>query len=243
MSARPRFFHATSLLFVTLVAGCLDFQDPEIPDLDAPAVAQAAVRAFDIGLLQIDGSVQPGRDSTGFQRVLQSPFIQVNEILVQPVSLGERGRRNYSATFQIPPRATAGPYRITLPAVRDVGPLPTVQWNGLLRLDPDTILAPRGGDIVLHMDTLDAPSTPAPTRQWFLDIRSGFRAFRISSDGLPPLTLRIPAEWIPVTLDPRATISMIYFQTGQVRSASGEYIGSLTVDVRLSWNVRFTDVP
>ena len=241
MSARSRLLHATSLICVLAFSACLDFQEPAIPDLDAPAVAQIAVRTFDNGVLQVDGSLQPGRDSTGFQRVLQSPFVHVNELLVQPVALGDRGQRNYSLTIPAPPRNTGGPYRILLPDVRDAGTMPLVQWNGLLKLDPDTIIAPRGGDIVLHMDTIAAPSSPAPFRQWFLDIRAGFRTFRISSDGLPPLTLRIPAEWVPLSTDPRATVSLIYFQTGQVRSSTNDYIANLTLDVRLSWNVRFTE--
>lgn len=244
MSARIRSL-ATSLLPALLLTACLDFQEPEIPDRAAPAVVQAAVRAFDAGLLQVDGSLQPGRDSTGFQRVVQSPFIQANNFLVLPSSLGERGQRNYSQTFATAPRMTGGPFRITLPDVRDAGTMPTVLWNGLLRVDPDTIVAARGGDIVLHMDTIASPSTPAPFRQWFLDIRAGVRTFRISSDGLPPLTLRIPAEFIPPSGDPRAFISLIYFQTGQIRSSTQEYIGNVTLDVRLNWIVRFTgaDVP
>jgi hypothetical protein len=118
-----------------------------------------------------------------------------------------------------------------------------VRWNGLLRLDPDTVVAVRGQDIVLRMDTIAALSTPAPFRQWFLDIRTGFRTFRLSSDGLPPLTLRIPADFIPSSTDPLALVSLIYFQTGQVRSATGLYTGSITADIRLNWVIRFTNPP
>jgi len=223
-------------------SACLDFTEPELPQRATATFATLTVRAFDTGSLQIDGSLQPGRDSTGFQRVVQSPFIQVNTIVLQPTSLGERGLRTYGATFPLERNATAGPYTIRLPDVRDLGTIPVVQWNGLLKVDGDTIRAVRGEDIVLRLDTLALPSTPAPFRQWFLDIRSGNRVFRLSSDGLPPLTLRIPAAWVPST-DPRAFMSLIYFQTGQVRTPNGLYAANLTLDTRMNWVVVFSDAP
>src|SRR5690606_37747801 len=105
-------------------------------------------------------------------------------------------------------------------------------------LDPDTIVVRPGDDIVLHMDTADAVSVPEnPNRQWFLDVSAGGQSFRLSSNGLPPLTLRIPAEWVPPPQNNHALVSMVYQQSRQLRSADNRYIANVLLDVRLRWVV------
>ena len=223
-----------------LLSACLDFAEPDIPNRAAVAVLQVNMRAFDAGVFQVDGSLLPGRDTTGFQRVVQSPFILAGGFLVEPRALGERGLRTYSSTFQIARNATAGPFDLVPPDVRDAGTLPPVRLGGLRRVDPDTLFVQPGQDVLLRMDTAAVRSEPAQRfQQWFLDIRSGTRVFRISSDGPPPSTLRIPSDFIPPSPDNRAVVSMIYFQTASVRSETGAYIGNIVLDVRLNWVIVF----
>lgn len=227
-----------------LVAGCLDFEDPMIPNRSAPAVLQANMRVFDEGALQVDGSLSPGRDSIGFLRPVQSPFIIAAGNVIEPRAISPTGTRTYSTIMPIPSRQTLGPFTLQAPNVRDVGQLPDIVWHGLQRLDPDTLVVPAGADIVLRMDTADAVSSPpVPLRQWFLELTTQAGAFRISGNGPPPLTLRIPFEWVPELVANRAFVSMIYYQSAQLRSADNLYIGNVLLDVRLRWVIRFEDEP
>ncbi|CAN5698858.1 hypothetical protein BH23GEM10_BH23GEM10_08570 [soil metagenome] len=231
---------AAAMLFV----GCLDFEDPMIPNRSAPAVLQANMRVFDEGAFQVDGSLSPGRDSTGFRRPVQSPFIIAAGNVIEPRTLSPTGTRTYSTIMPIPRRQTLGPFTLQAPNVRDVGQLPEILWHGLQRLDPDTLVVPAGADIVLRMDTADAVSLPpVPLRQWFLDLSTSAGVFRISGNGLPPLRLRIPFEWVPEMDGNLAFVSMIYYQSAQLRSGDNLYIGNVLLDVRLRWVVRFEDEP
>jgi hypothetical protein len=233
----------TRLLLIGAVlglAGCLDFAEPTIPDRSAAAVLQANMRVFDHGVLQVDGSLSPGRDADGFQRTVPAPFILAAGMLIEPQSIGETGVRSYSTSVPVPPRETLGPFELVAPTVHDVGALPHVTWYGLARLDPDTIVVRPGADIVLHLDTADAvPQPPNPTRQWFLDVTAGGRTFRISATGVPPLLMRIPAEWVPAPQNNHALVTLIYYQSSQLRSPENLYIGNVLLDVRLRWVIRF----
>ncbi|HUF49606.1 MAG TPA: hypothetical protein VMN60_02155 [Longimicrobiales bacterium] len=227
-----------------LLAACLDFADPDIPNKASPAVLQVTMRVFDSGVFQVDGSLLPGRDSAGFQRVVQSPFILAAGILVEPRTLGERGQRSYSHAVVIPRNDTGGPFDMIAPDVRDAGTLPAVRMVGINRVGPDTLVVAPGQDVLLRMDTLPLMSVPSTrSQQWFLDIRSGTRVFRISSDGPPPATLRIPSDFIPPSPDGRAFVGMVYFQTVSVRSETGSYIGNIMLDVRLNWVIDFESAP
>jgi hypothetical protein len=226
-----------------MLAGCVEFAEPVIPDRRAPAVLQANMRVFDAGLLQVDGSLSPGREETGFLRVVESPFIQVGPHTVEPRALGERGLRTYHETFAIPRGETAGPFEMIVPAVRGTGTLPPVRWWGLQRVGPDTLAIPHGADIVLRLDTVPEASVPATRfRQWFIDVRSGGASFRISADGTPPPVLRIPAEWVPAAAaDGRVDVALVYLQSAQLRTPDNTYIASIVLDVRLNWVVLLTD--
>jgi hypothetical protein len=225
-----------------LLAACLDFTDPILPNRATPAVLQVNMRAFDVGQFIVDGTLTPGRDSAGFQRVVQSPFMMAGGFVVEPKTLGERGLRTYSSSFAIPRGATGGPFELIPPDVRDAGALPPVSIVGLRRTDPDTIFVEPGSDVLLHMDTVPVQSMPSQlSRQWFLDVRSGARVFRISSDGPPPPTLRIPSDFIPPSPDGRAFIGMIYFQTASLRSDTNNYFANIVLDVRLNWVIVFRD--
>lgn len=239
-----RYGVASLIVGLMVVSGCADFADPVIPNVRSPALLQLNVRTFDAGVLQVDGALLPGRDSTGFQRVVLSPFVDVNGVVVVPRTLGDRGQRTYNTSVTTPPNATGGPFVITPPEIRDVASLPVARWYGLIRLDPDTLRVPAGQDIVLRLDTVPAMSQPTPaSRQWFLDIRSGFRVFRLSSDGPPPMTLRIPPSFIPAGGGGPLSISLIYFQSAQLGSGTPDYQASLTLDTRINWVVLYGSAP
>jgi hypothetical protein len=225
-----------------LLAGCVEFGDPVIPERQTPAVLAINVRTFDTGALVVDGTLSPGRDASGFVRVVQIPFIGVDGRSIEPDSVDERGVRRYQVTFPAAPDATAGPFDIVLPDVRGVGPLPAVRLYGLRRVGPDTLRLAAHSDIVLHVDTV-AAAPLTPFRQWFIDVRSAGTSFRISADRAPPASLRIPSEFVAASGGGRADVSLIYFQTVQVRAASGMYVGNVVLDTRLNWVVLYEPAP
>ena len=236
--------------FVALLAGaislhaCVEFAEPVIPDRRAPAVGFFNMRVFDNGVLQVDGSLSPGRDSVGFQRAVLSPFIRVNTFNVEPTAVTEQGQRTYGTVFPIPRATTIGPWELNGPEVAGVGQLPRVLWGGIRKLDPDTLRVVRGDDIVLNMDTAAVQAIPTTRfRQWFIDIRAGTQSFRLSGDGPVPLRLRIPAEFIPPSPNNLATISMLYLQTASVSAPTGLYVANVTLDARLTWIVVFRTTP
>jgi hypothetical protein len=101
------------------------------------------------------------------------------------------------------------------------------------------VVAP-GSDVIIRMDTVPALSTPPfRVQQWFLEIRTGPRVFRVSADAAPPPVLRIPAEWIPGQAGGRSDLSLIYYQTTQIRAADNSYIANVVLDTRLNWVVLF----
>jgi hypothetical protein len=244
MGGVRRVLRAAAATALLLPAACLDFADPVVPNRAASASLQANMRIFGQGVFQVDGTLMPGRDSAGFQRTVQSPFIYAAGHLIEPRTLGERGLRTYSTAVQIPPGETLGPFELVAPSVRDVAPLPDVRLWGLRRLDPDTIVVVHGQDVVLHMDTAAAVSDPPNVfRQWFLDVSAGSASFRISGNGPPPLRLRIPSDWVPQPQNNHAFVSLIYYQSAQLRSADQLYMGSVLLDVRLNWVIRFVTDP
>jgi hypothetical protein len=231
------------LPLAVLLGGCLEFEDPTIPDRRSPAVLQANMRIFDAGVFQVDGSLTPGREESGFLRFVQMPFMQSGQFLVEPRTLTPQGVRTYQSVFAVPRNATEGPFELVTPDVRGTPPLPTVRWWGLRRVGSDTIVVQRGADIILRVDTIpEASSPPNRFRQWFLEIQLG-TSFRVSGDGAPPQVMRIPAEWVPQTVLPAGNISLIYIQSTQLRTADNSYIANVSLDTRLNWHVRFVDDP
>jgi hypothetical protein len=230
----------TAALTAWLCAGCIDVAEPEIPDPRSPAILQANMRIFDTGVLQVDGSLSPGREETGFLRVVQVPFIQVGEFLAEPQTLSRQGVRTYNQNFTVPRGETAGPFELVPPDVRGTPTLPTVRWYGLQRVGSDTIVVAPGSDVVLRVDTVAAPSQPEHRfRQWFIEVRTGATVFRLSGDQPPPPVLRIPAEWVPGADGGTSEISLIYIQSTQLRTPDNSYIASITLDTRLHWVVLF----
>jgi hypothetical protein len=227
-----------------MVGSCVEVAEPELPERRAPAILQANMRIFDAGVFQVDGSLTPGREETGFLRVVQVPFIQAGPFTVAPTELTRAGVRTYQESFAVPRNATAGPFDLIPPDVRGTPTLPPVRWYGLQRIGSDTLRVVPGGDIVLRVDTIAAPSQPATRfRQWFLEVRTGSTTYRISGDQPPPPVLRIPAEFAPGMLGGQSTVSMIYLQSAQLRTPDGSYIANVMLDTRLNWTVLYRNPP
>jgi hypothetical protein len=122
-------------------------------------------------------------------------------------------------------------------------PPTSIQWQGVRRLDPDTIVATVGTDIVLHVQ-LTATTLPTPdTRSWNVDLVSADGNFRFGANGVPPASIRIPSFWIPNASNGRIAVFLTFFQSGAYRPPPGDYSVSATADVRIRWNVRLLPTP
>jgi len=225
-------------LSLMLSTACVDFADPVLPVATTAAQLNITMRVLDQGVFQVEGFLLPGTDSAGFQRPVESPFIEARGFTVEPKTLGARGQRNYSTTLAFPPNLTGGAFDLVPPVVRGVGTLPNVRLYGLQRASGDTISVAPGADIELRFLTETGVPSPVPFRQWFIEVRGNFNTFRISADGIPPLILRIPRTFIPVAAT-RAEVFMVYFQSASVASATRQYVGNVVLDVRLDWVVLF----
>lgn len=240
MTGLRRLARRLAVAATPLLTGCLEFADPTIPDREGPALLSINVRAFDTGTLQVDGSLLPGREQSGFLRVVQTPEVRVDDVVIEPGPAGERGVRPYFLVLPTTSGGTAGPWQVTLPDVRGVGPLPPLTVHGLRRVGSDTLRLAAGSDIVLRIDTIPWTGAPVqPFRQWFLDVRSGTQSFRLSGDGAPPPTLRIPAEFVAAASGGRADISLIYYQTSYL-DPLGMYRATVLMDVRMNWVAIFS---
>jgi hypothetical protein len=232
------------LLLVLLLApaACFEFDDPVIPERRAPAILQANMRVLEGGTFQIDGSLTPGREQTGALRIVQVPQIHASEFVAEPVDRDDRGVHMYFSTFTISAERAAGAFELVPPAVRGTTAVPPVVWYGLRRVGADTLRLPAGADIVVRVDTVPQPSQPAQrTRQWFAEVRGAGTVFRLSADGAPPAALRIPADWVGGNAGGQAVVSLIYYQSAQLRTAGNTYIANVLLDTRMSWTVLFDE--
>ena len=123
------------------------------------------------------------------------------------------------------------------PVIDGIATPPPFRWFGVRKLDPDTVFTDALGDVALHIESDLGDVQPASrTRQWFLELRGDFTSIRVSGDGAPPTTLRIPSQFIPPAPDKRVDVTLIYFQSAL--ASTGSYIANVTLDVRVQWIVR-----
>ena len=225
------------LLAATACAGCFDFVAPDFPEAGAPAVLQAAIFVDDAGRVSIDALLAPGLGIGGVQRQVRRDTLDVMGLRLAPQEVRKNGTRAYHFNAVVPADTTPVELQLVAPRVEDiVGPPPAVDWFGIRKTDPDTITWTRGTDLVLHVRTDAGPSVPPPAiRQWFLALAGSDRVFRVSSDGFPPETLRIPSEWVPAPRNGLIDITLIYYQAGQQRPPSGDYIGNISFNLQLRW--------
>lgn len=233
--------HALILAFLALAcAGCYDFVDPDFPEAGAPVVLQASVYADAAGAVTIDALLVPGLAMGGFQRNVLRDTLDIYGLKVAPTGLRRNGSREYQITDTLPSGTMTRPFTVAAPRVEDVGGTPPpIVWFPIRRADADTIIWQRGTELVLHVDTAVGRSQPVPPiRQWFLSLVGTPVGFRISSDGLPPATIRIPADWVPATTTGTILVLMSLYQAGTLQSPARDYIANVAFNFQIRWVVR-----
>jgi hypothetical protein len=220
-------------------AGCFDFAEPDFPEAGAPAVIQVNVLVDEAGHVGLEGSLAPGLQIGGSERTVRPDTLRVNGLAIAPTQVKNNGTRVYAFSGILP-----HPQELTLaaPQVEEVSAQPpSVDWFAITKTDPDTIVWRRGTDLLLHLRTGLGTSTPRPSAtQWFLDL-TGSQQFRISSDGLPPDTLRIPPAFVPAGNASSFVVNLSFYQTGKQQASPGDYIGLVSYTFQIRWIVRVTE--
>lgn len=192
------------------------------------------------GQAQIDMVLAPGLTIGGLQRRVLNDTLVVSGFELAPRAVRKNGSREYAFIGDLGGTAAISrPFEVAAPLVEGVTRPPPIRWFAIRKTGPDTIAWREGTDLILPIDTTLAPSIPVPQiRQWFLDLRGGDRPFRVSSDGLPPANLRVPAEWVPSRGTEVLAVSLTYQQSGQQLSATRDYLTNITFTVILRWVIK-----
>ncbi len=227
-----------ALLASLMLCACVDLAEPNIPSLGAPAIFNITLRQIPGTPFDVSGTLSAGREVSGVRRRVLTPLI----VLGQPFNVGEpnaQGIYVLSPKPLSPPAGFVGPFDVQGPIIDGLAEPTQFRWYGIRRLDPDVVRPDSIGDVTLHIESDAGPAVPANrTRQWFLDLRGDFGSIRVSGDGAPPAVLRIPSQFIPPAPDKQVDISLIYFQSATVVPPPGNYISSVTLDVRVGWILR-----
>lgn len=234
---------AAAFLPILALAACIDFVEPDLPSLGAPAVIQATIRLTDQGEAELDALLAPGLDEAGLRRAVTRDTILVLGRPVVPDSIAHNGSRHYRAVWPSPATAVAEPVTFRAPSLGSLTARPPeVVWAGARRVGPDTLRVAAGQDLFLEVGPGAGSQLPQPDRQqWFLRLEGDSSAFNISADGPPPDTIQVPSRWIPPGNEVAARL--IYAQSAVIEDAPGDYVGLITLDIRLNWTVRMLEPP
>jgi hypothetical protein len=234
-----------SAIVVSIVAltACVDFVEPDLPALGAPAVIQATIRLTDRGEAELEALLAPGLNEAGLRRAVTRDTVLVLGRPVTSDSIAHNGSRRYRALWPAPSTAVAEPVTFRAPTLGNLTARPPeVVWAGARRLGPDTLRVVSGQDLFLQVGPGAGSALPKPdVQQWFLRLEGDEGAFNISADGPPPDTIQVPARWIPA--GDEVAVRLIYAQSAVIEDTPGDYVGLITLDIRLNWTVRFLEPP
>jgi hypothetical protein len=235
---------STALLTLALL-GCIDFAEPDLPEAGNPAVIQVILHLDDLGGLDASAVLMPGLTIEGIPRTVPNDTLRVLGLPAKPVEIQPNGTRNYLLLSSIAgPQPGARAITIAPPAIATLAAPTSIEWQGLRRLDPDTIPIAAGADATLHVELMPPAANPAPaSRSWNIDLISPEGNFRFGASGVPPTSIRIPSFWLPATSNGRVTAFLTYFQSGVYHPAPGDYTVSAGVDVRIRWTLRILPTP
>jgi len=225
-----------ALMAASLLTGCIGFLDPNLPPA-TPALMQLGVHFLPTGQASFDAHLEPGRALSHEFRTVPDDTLLVNGKGFAPTTVHVDQARDYAGTVALP--APVGPITIATPAVAGIPEVPpTVQWFGIRKLDPDTIVLPSGADLHLHVDPTLRSGIPVPSGlQWFLQLFAGGHVIQIGSDGLPPADLHVPVEFVPADSLGTITASLLLLYSGQLFAADGNYVVNAQFDQHLTWTV------
>jgi len=229
------------VLLAPFLVGCVDFVEPDLADIGAPAVIEATIRITDRGVTELEALLAPGLDDAGLRRGVTRDTLFALGRAVVPDSVAHNGSRRYRSMWESSPDAVAEPVTFSGPFL--AGPIaspPEVTWTGARRVGPDSIDVVRGEDVAFEIERGPGTVRPVPdVQQWFLRLEGDAGAFNVSADGEPPDSIRIPASWVPAGSE--VAVQLIFAQSAVTVNMTGDYIGLIRLDIRLHWTLRMID--
>jgi hypothetical protein len=238
MPVRP---YRTCVLAVLAAVGCVDFIQPELPELGAAAIIEATIRLTDRGTVEIDARLVPGLDEAGFRRGVRLDTIEVLGRRIGADSIARNGTRRYVEQWEAGREIVGEPITFHAPELSGVSATPpAVRWAGVRRADSDTVVLDRGSELRLLVAPGDGSLDPPPDiRQWFLRLDGDDGGFNIGADGPPPDTIFVPSRWIPA--GDTVHVRLIFSQSVLLQQPPGDYVGLVTLDTRLFWTLLLRD--
>jgi hypothetical protein len=233
--------HGSRVLALTVVlaaasclTACIDFVEPEIPEVGVPATLEVAVVLQEGRTLLVTAVLQPGFDGMGLPRAVADETLHVHGVPLQPVDRGSTGSLRYEAILPIAPAHVLGPIAIHAPVVAGTAPAPQPAWAGIRRAGPDTVALSPAGDLVLELEV--ASGGTAMIQQWFLDMHGSGGGVRLSADGPPPERLVVPAAWVPAPgTDGLVHATLTYMQSETRTNPSADYVIAAVLQVPVRW--------
>jgi len=193
-----------SALAIALLSGCLDFEAVTRPDqishpalinLSATFAGRSAGAAGGAHITRVNARVMPGIDAQGPRQVL-ADTLWIGDRAVVPMADVD-GARYYSTEWW---GDGDSEIQFRLPMIGRVGEGPSsVSWRPVRRVDPDTVRLMRGGDLVLRLSSSRSPQAQSQD-SWTLSLWGRDGGVNLSSRGLPPDSLVIPATMIATVL-------------------------------------------
>lgn len=236
--------HGFFLVGLVCVAACrLDFVGPE-----STAAYDVVVRFTDSATTEtsIEATLSPGFTSDGDQRNIPDDAIRVWNMVLNPKETDDSGERRYEANTGLDPRRRISAVVSTsAPPIDGILGTPSdLAVNLVWRTGLYSITVLRTTDLVLGITNAQRLGGAQGTG-WTLTVRerrgAGFTAiFRTASLGLPPPTLRVPAELFATTeaTTIRVELAAIYATASQKRGVFPiSYRAELTISANLHWTV------
>jgi hypothetical protein len=221
------------------VLGC-SFEFTDLTDLprDTPATFSIGFSSNDESdELQLNASLDPGRDADGSIRSVTSDLAVFGQSIV-PTVTGSRRTRYYGAKWSLSAQLQ-GATSLTLlaPAVAGiVGGPHAVEVSVPRRIGAQTLTFRNGEAIVLP---LRASAFPDGSVQWRLDVVDslGARQVSVTSVGRPPEQITIPRAWLPAPLPARYKARFDIIQGFSSDFVQDKYTFSISFQAILNWTV------
>jgi hypothetical protein len=223
------------LLISVVCAACLDFVEPEPEPPREPEDARVHITAFRVNdsTFEISGAMFPGFDESGARRGVLREDVIVFGVSIPPDTTIE-GTPVYRH-HMIADDSLRSIFTVDPPEITGIPSRPIVRWFGFRQVGADTVRLQRGEDLVLHIESNFGISQPTPdSRRWSVHFGANAPGFIISADGVPPDSLTVPAQYLPLS-DSVMTVSLSYSQSSLVTMP--KYSGTYHYITGASWTV------
>lgn len=232
------------LLVALASAGCLDFAEPDLPDIGAPAILEANISLRADGTFVVNANLVPGLTVDALTRSFpQGDSIVVYGHAIKPHTTTAAERRMYNFGDSAGARLFDRPLTLEAPMVEDVRAIPRpISWRTARRAGPDTVVARRGDDLVLPVGRTGTAHSITPQREeWILFLTTESQTYRVGANGPPPDSIVVPARWIPTPTNGKVRLLLWHSLNTTLREFPGDYILNLSALVEVGWNLRLTN--